>query len=123
MRASLRTNGPAFSATRMIEDYVTGFYPAPARRRGPLIAHSARGERRHEPVEGRLEVDREPEAPGGLERDEPVQRAADRADRVDGRLAAQLPAAQHGEHDVEHLARPPPRAPSSPGAGARSVAA
>jgi starch phosphorylase len=28
MKASLRTNGPAFCATRMIEDYVTGFYPA-----------------------------------------------------------------------------------------------
>jgi starch phosphorylase len=27
VKASLRTNGPAFSATRMIEDYVTGFYP------------------------------------------------------------------------------------------------
>jgi glycogen phosphorylase len=28
VKASLKTNGPAFSATRMIEDYVTGFYPA-----------------------------------------------------------------------------------------------
>ena len=28
IKASLKTNGPAFSATRMIEDYTTGFYPA-----------------------------------------------------------------------------------------------
>jgi glycogen phosphorylase len=27
MRASLKTNGPAFSAARMLEDYVGGFYP------------------------------------------------------------------------------------------------
>jgi hypothetical protein len=29
VKRSLRTNGPAFSAARMVEDYVTGFYPAP----------------------------------------------------------------------------------------------
>jgi len=28
VRASLKTNGPAFSATRMLHDYVAGFYPA-----------------------------------------------------------------------------------------------
>ncbi|HWT24126.1 MAG TPA: alpha-glucan family phosphorylase [Solirubrobacteraceae bacterium] len=31
VKASLKTNGPAFSATRMIEDYTTGFYPAGAK--------------------------------------------------------------------------------------------
>jgi starch phosphorylase len=28
VKASLKTNGPAFSATRMVADYASGFYPA-----------------------------------------------------------------------------------------------
>jgi hypothetical protein len=31
VKASLKTNGPAFSATRMVRDYAEQFYGAPVR--------------------------------------------------------------------------------------------
>src|SRR5919197_2570150 len=60
-----------------------------------------RGERRHEMLERVVQVERDAEAAGRLEPDEAVDGAAKRPRRVDGLVAAEVPAAQHGGDDLE----------------------
>ena len=66
-----------------------------------------------------VEVDRDPEAAGRLERHEAVDGAAERARRVDRVVALEAPAAQHGEETSTRLLRGRPvlgvaRAPARP---------
>ncbi|HWT24127.1 MAG TPA: alkaline phosphatase, partial [Solirubrobacteraceae bacterium] len=56
-----------------------------------------------QPLERGLEVDGQPEAAGGLEGHEAVERAAHGADGVDRGVALEAPSAHHGQHDGEHL--------------------
>ena len=64
-------------------------------------AAEARGQRRDEVLEGRVEVELDAEAAGGLQRREAMDGRAEAAQRVEGLLLVERPAAQDAAHDVQ----------------------